>query len=487
MALTNLTKPRARWMTFKSKLVGAIQRAIADKLMDATSVKDFGAKGDYLLEDGSVNPNPTNDTSAFIAALATGKNIYVPRSQYYVPDSTLLVATNGQSIYGDGAWASVLVTEGAQSVILVSANYTNLKGFGTRAIGRLAADAHGIEVGNRTGGGGSRCSLTDVLTDRHGGDGLRINDGNLGTLHDIISLSNGGHGVHFTDENPDNNAWNQTGRVDLRGNLGNGFHIPSGSGASDPNASKSHNFTFICAQQNVGYGLYIGTRSNIINYYSEANTGGSAFLANDDGAEGNLINAVEGGSPAEQGTNTTSNNNILTDNNFDARYARIFRNMFMENSFIVERRGNAGKLTVEVDETTQRKFNVKGWGSGGGGWLMDFTAGATGDEGGMSLKALSLNAETYSTPRICTDGSIINIGSTNAAVLKNTAPITSNGVSGWRAGKVFTVKCDGVTTISGSNVHRKAGSLATPAAGTILMFVCDPETTNRIVEIGTSV
>lgn len=59
MALTGLTKVRARWSTFKASFVGAVTRLISDKLSDVVHVKDFGVVGDYY----------TNDTDAYIAAL----------------------------------------------------------------------------------------------------------------------------------------------------------------------------------------------------------------------------------------------------------------------------------------------------------------------------------------------------------------------------------------------------------------------------------
>lgn len=55
------------------------------------NVKDFGAVGD----------GATNDTQAFIDALATGKTIYVPTGTYYIA-SELLINISGFTLFGDG-------------------------------------------------------------------------------------------------------------------------------------------------------------------------------------------------------------------------------------------------------------------------------------------------------------------------------------------------------------------------------------------------
>jgi parallel beta-helix repeat protein len=70
---------------------GAVTRTAQAKMRDVVSVKDFGAVGDGV----------TNDTAAIQAAVATGKDVYIPTG-VYIQSSTVTVSTNGQSIYGDG-------------------------------------------------------------------------------------------------------------------------------------------------------------------------------------------------------------------------------------------------------------------------------------------------------------------------------------------------------------------------------------------------
>jgi hypothetical protein len=57
-------------------------RRLGERFADVVNVKDFGAKGDYYLTDGSVNPNATDDTAAIQAALDAQ---YVNRAEIYFP------------------------------------------------------------------------------------------------------------------------------------------------------------------------------------------------------------------------------------------------------------------------------------------------------------------------------------------------------------------------------------------------------------------
>ncbi|AHN84670.1 hypothetical protein PV_019 (endogenous virus) [Gutovirus Vc1] len=78
MALTNLTKPRARWATFQLKKAKSIARSLYDRLTEGgISVRDFGATGD----------GTTDDTTALQAALdATPENgtLRIPRGSYKI-------------------------------------------------------------------------------------------------------------------------------------------------------------------------------------------------------------------------------------------------------------------------------------------------------------------------------------------------------------------------------------------------------------------
>lgn len=77
MALTKLTKPRARWATFKLKVAQAVERVLYDKLYDhGVSVKDYGAVGD----------NVADDTDALNAAFSSGEDSMLPKGEYKAKD-----------------------------------------------------------------------------------------------------------------------------------------------------------------------------------------------------------------------------------------------------------------------------------------------------------------------------------------------------------------------------------------------------------------
>jgi hypothetical protein len=73
---------------------GTAWEFITDNSSLFVSVKDYGAKGDGV----------TNDTTAFNAAIATGKRVYVPTGTYMV-NATINIKT---IIEGDGSTASIL-------------------------------------------------------------------------------------------------------------------------------------------------------------------------------------------------------------------------------------------------------------------------------------------------------------------------------------------------------------------------------------------
>ncbi|CAM0026918.1 hypothetical protein VPHD529_0004 [Vibrio phage D529] len=124
MALTKLTKPRARWATFKLKLASAISRSLYDKLTERhVSLKDFGAVGDGV----------ANDQSAFSAARdfckTFGVELYIPTGDYLMQ----VFNTNGLRITGDGSQLSRIYLEIKDSSTQVSVQIstgTNLKDIG---------------------------------------------------------------------------------------------------------------------------------------------------------------------------------------------------------------------------------------------------------------------------------------------------------------------------------------------------------------------
>lgn len=69
---------------------GAVTRAVADKLRDVVTVRDFGAVGDGV----------TDDTGAILAALAAHRSVFLPAGTYRT--SAPIVLGYGQTLYGEG-------------------------------------------------------------------------------------------------------------------------------------------------------------------------------------------------------------------------------------------------------------------------------------------------------------------------------------------------------------------------------------------------
>lgn len=88
-----------------SGLAGATARSLAAKLGDFVSVKDYGAVGD----------DSTDDTAAFTAAMATGKNVYVPVGTYRV--TTTISVSAGQKLVGSGQYKTNIRYSGTGSAI----------------------------------------------------------------------------------------------------------------------------------------------------------------------------------------------------------------------------------------------------------------------------------------------------------------------------------------------------------------------------------
>lgn len=108
---------------FQQDGAGAVERQVNDKLKEIVSVKDFGAVGDGV----------TDDTAAIQAALATGHHVHIPAGTYAVDTTSasaspaypsgaawangrfgvLVIATDGQTVSGDGAGTRIVLASGA--------------------------------------------------------------------------------------------------------------------------------------------------------------------------------------------------------------------------------------------------------------------------------------------------------------------------------------------------------------------------------------
>tara|TARA_R110000851_G_scaffold109108_1_gene231159 strand:- start:230 stop:1960 length:1731 start_codon:yes stop_codon:yes gene_type:complete len=75
-------------VTYKSALTGSVSREVSSKLGEHVNVKDFGAVGDGV----------TDDSAAFVAALAAANTVFIPEGDYVV--GNIALASNKQ-LYGE--------------------------------------------------------------------------------------------------------------------------------------------------------------------------------------------------------------------------------------------------------------------------------------------------------------------------------------------------------------------------------------------------
>jgi len=95
----------------QSGTAGTTNRTLLNKFTEFVSVKDFGAVGT------AVPGNVTLDTAAFTAALASGKNVYIPEGTYYTSSSMTIGA--GVKLHGAGRGRTTVIYTGTGNAFLV--------------------------------------------------------------------------------------------------------------------------------------------------------------------------------------------------------------------------------------------------------------------------------------------------------------------------------------------------------------------------------
>lgn len=280
--------------------------SIQDKLRQYVSVTDFGA------DSTGVN----DSTSAFVNALLAAKDIYVPEGTYKIT-SAILIPPYGV-IRGAGVHNTSIVAAN-NNVAFILQYWSQLHQLSVSKTG-----VHGknlIEVGSATLDAG-RAVISDVRVDGAGADGIQLIYGNLGLLQNITSVGNGLNGIRFLAGNGDLNAWTVQGYIDLRANGNDGFRIEGGASLSDPLCSKSNFISGVTSQENTQFGVYIGTRSNLVSCYAESNGSSDVYLG--PFARGNEVKTTQG-SVLDASANPQFN--IVYNYNAIAGYQRIFQNL----------------------------------------------------------------------------------------------------------------------------------------------------------------
>lgn len=265
-----------------------------------------------VLDYGADFTGVADSSAAFTAAFAVANIVYVPQGSYK------LVTKITMPLYGQIIGAGInntLITATQQAFVLQY--WSQLREL--KIVGAAGHATNLVEVGSATLDAG-RSVISDVWVQGAGADGIQLIYGNLGLMQNVVSISNGLNGIRFLAGNGDLNAWTLQGYIDLRDNGNDGLRIEGGASSGDNLCSKANFISGVTAQENGQYGVFIGTRSNLVSCYAELNTTADVQIGTY--GYGNRVETVQGS--INNGCDRFGSN-ILYEYNADADYKRIFQ------------------------------------------------------------------------------------------------------------------------------------------------------------------
>lgn len=128
-------------------------RTLSDRFADPTNIKDFGASGDGV----------TNDAAALVAALATGKQVYVPKGSYFSLDAAqakVFVENLGRVAPEE---ATIFNLPGEEISISTFVDVYNPDAIKIRVVGQNVASV-GVTAVASAGGASKNLSITYTLS-----------------------------------------------------------------------------------------------------------------------------------------------------------------------------------------------------------------------------------------------------------------------------------------------------------------------------------
>lgn len=160
-------------LTFTAPRTGAVKRTLPDKASDLVSIIDHGA---------SIVASAAANTTAVLAALAAGGNIYVPPGAYAVDINLLSVTVDYTRLYGAGGGSSVFTTATANGIMInVVAGVTGLIIDGIGLTRSVTATSGG--VGIYFSGATSKCVVQHCeIQKQH--VGVYLSSAGIGTFYD---------------------------------------------------------------------------------------------------------------------------------------------------------------------------------------------------------------------------------------------------------------------------------------------------------------
>lgn len=338
------TGPDSSKVTYTPAGTGAVATTVQAKLREFPSIDDFSG---------------ADDGAKLTAALAAHPIVRIPAGSR-TSSTTVTIGANKCVFAEQPGSVSWTVTTDNQAFILNGA-YSELHGIYITKSGSHTKNL--VEVGT-TLVKADRAKLSDLRVVAAGNDGIQVINGNIGSLANIQSISNGRDGINFTLDTADNNAWTFDGYIDVGSNVRDGLHFEGGTSVSNPNASRTHTATYVVAQSNGRYGVYANSIGNQLAVYLESNVTKDLYL--DTYAQGNVIRilAVGGFSTI---TEVTTNTNQLITSSMNADYLAGFWSKVVMSGrtgkgwYISNDDGTAGAIAFE--KTGARAFKLEGVGS----------------------------------------------------------------------------------------------------------------------------
>ncbi len=294
----------------------------------AVNVKWFGAS--ILRTDNNVP----------IQLALSSFNVVVTDKEY-VTEATIVIAS-GKKLLGENYVTSQIIISTDNVAIQLLGAFSEAHNILVKSSGTHTKNL--VEIGSALTRS-DRAHVSNLYVTDAGNDGIQVINGNLGTIENIRSTNNGNDGINFNrDISADNHNWTLQGYIDCIENTRDGLHVDSGIAASDTNASKSHFISATC-QGNGRYGLYVGSRSNLIQIYAENN--GTRDIYIDTYGYGNKIDIVEG---------THTNNgtgNTISNHSANANYLRSIKGLWLMQG------GTGGGYSILDDDGTAGVYNVE--------------------------------------------------------------------------------------------------------------------------------
>lgn len=315
----------------------SVTRALSGKLEDrALSIRDFGAVCDGVNDDTSAVLNAISVagiTGIKCVDLTYGKIRFT--SEIVIPRD-YIVFGRGYSTFPDTA----------NTILLKDGDFVGVKVLD-------AAQLKDVSVEGATGNGddgvallGGRGVLQNVSSFRHGQDGFKIgsyngtaNNANLWRAFNLISESNGRHGLYASDDNGDFNC--NAGLLvgyDSSSNAEDGLHI---------NLCGNSEWYGVTCQVNDGYGIvYDGAKGNYIpNSYTEDNSLGEVLFTANSGQNMHLgvRSSINNG-----GITNLGSNNMIWSRNSSFEIQRLTPEHF--NTITISGGAASGRWNLSKDD-----------------------------------------------------------------------------------------------------------------------------------------